>query len=64
MTKLTGAGVLAIPAKIAAQLPKKGKARVILLTGEKTDATAWQHSAYEQFLRDDSPEDAVYEAIR
>ena len=64
MTKLTGAGVLAIPARIAARLPKKGSARVIVLTGEKTDETAWRQAAYEQFLRDDSSEDAIYETMR
>ena len=56
--------VLSIPSEIAEQLPKAGKARVIVLTGETEDDADWQAAAYEAFLRDDSPEDAVYEASR
>ena len=33
-TELSGAAVLPIPREIAAQLPKSGKARVIVLTDE------------------------------
>jgi hypothetical protein len=53
---------LSLPRKIAAQLPKSGKARVIVLTDEDSDEAEWRAGAYEQFLRDDSAEDAVYEA--
>jgi hypothetical protein len=60
-TDLSDKPVLTIPNEVAARLPKTGKARVIVLTGDDND---WQVSAYEQFLRDDSPEDAVYEALR
>jgi hypothetical protein len=60
-TDLSDKPVLTIPNEVAARLPKTGKARVIVLTGDDND---WQVSAYEQFLRDDSPEDALYEALR
>jgi hypothetical protein len=60
-TDLSDEPVLTIPSELAARLPKTGKARVIVLTGDDND---WQVAAYEQFLRDDSPEDAVYEALR
>lgn len=60
-TDLSEKPVLTIPSELAARLPKTGKARVIVLTGDDND---WQVAAYEQFLRDDSPEDAVYEALR
>ena len=60
-TDLSDKPVLTIPNEVAVRLPKTGKARVIVLTGDDND---WQVSAYEQFLRDDSPEDAVYEALR
>jgi hypothetical protein len=60
-TDLSDKPVLTIPNEVAARLPKTGKARVIVLTGDDND---WQVSAYEQFLRDDSQEDAVYEALR
>jgi hypothetical protein len=45
-------------------LPKAGKARVIVLTDEGTDEAEWQAAAYEQFLRDDSVEDAIYDSLR
>lgn len=62
-TDLTGAASLSIPPDIASRLPKTGKARVIVLTDEAAD-TEWFLSAYEQFLRDDSEEDAIYESLR
>ncbi len=63
-TELSGAGVLAIPSDIAAQLPKTGRARIIVLTDEDTDEAQWRAAGYEQFLRDDPPEDAIYESLR
>ena len=63
-TELSGAAVLPIPREIAAQLPKSGKARVIVLTDEDTDEAEWRAGAYEQFLRDDSAEDAIYDSRR
>lgn len=59
-TELSEEPVLTIPSELAARLPKTGKARVIVLTGDDD----WQLASYEQFLRDDSQEDAVYEALR
>lgn len=64
IAELSEKPVLTIPSELAAQLPKAGKARVIVLTGEIADDAEWQAAAYEQFLRDDAPEDAVYEALR
>jgi hypothetical protein len=63
-TELTEAAVLRIPADAAAQLPKSGKARVIILTDEDSDDAEWRAAAYEQFLRGDSPEDAIYDCLR
>jgi hypothetical protein len=63
-TELSGAAVLSIPREIAAQLPKSGKARVIVLTEGATDEAEWRAGAYEQFLRDDAAEDAVYDSLR
>jgi hypothetical protein len=63
-TELSSAATLSMPARIAEQLPKSGKARVIVLTdGDATDAE-WRVAAYEQFLREDAPEDAVYDSLR
>lgn len=63
-TELSGAAVLQIPPDVAAKLPKAGRARVIVLPDEDTDNAEWRSAAYEQFLRDDSPEDAIYDTLR
>jgi hypothetical protein len=63
-TELSGAAVLSIPREIAAQLPKSGKARLIVLTDDATDEAEWRVGAYEQCLRDDSAEDAIYDSLR
>lgn len=58
-TDLTGKATLSLPKKVAKQLPPSGKAKVIVLYGE--DETEWRKAAYEQFMKDDAPEDAVYD---
>ena len=63
-TELSGTSVLQIPSDAAAQLPKAGRVRVILLTDNDPDDTAWRAAAYTQFLRDDAPEDSVYDTCR
>ena len=63
-TELSGAAMLSIPREIAAQLPKSGKARIIVLTDEDADQAQWRAGAYEQFLRDDPAEDAIYDSLR
>jgi len=63
-TELSGAATLSIPPRIAEQLPKSGKARVIVLTGEDADDAEWRAATYEQFVREDAPEDAVYDSLR
>lgn len=63
-TELSTTSVLQIPSEAAAQLPKTGKVRVIVLTESDPDDSLWQSAAYEQFLRDDSPEDAIYDSCR
>ena len=63
-TELSGTTTLQIPADVADQLPKTGKARVIVLMDEGADEAEWQTAAYEQFLRDDTVEDAIYDSLR
>lgn len=63
-TELSANGVLQIPSEAAAQLPKSGRARVIVLTQEDGEDAEWRHGAYQQFLRDDSAEDAIYDSYR
>ena len=48
----------------AAQLPRTGKVRVILLTDEDADEGVWRMGTYQQFMRDDPPEDAIYDTCR
>ena len=60
VTELSGASVLQLPAAAAAQLPKAGRARVIVLTAEDPDDAEWRAAAYEQFARDDAPADAIF----
>ncbi len=63
-TELSGSETLQVPAEAAAQLPKTGRARVIVLTAEDDDESDWRLGAYEQFLREDPPEDAIYDSLR
>jgi hypothetical protein len=63
-TELTNSGLLQIPAEAAARLPSAGRARVIILTDDEGEGTEWWSGAYAQFLREDPPEDAVYDCLR
>lgn len=66
-TTLSDEPRLTIPREVAAQLPKQGMARVIVLTRESpadADEAEWRLAAYEQFVREDAPEDAVYDNVR
>ena len=63
-TELSGGAMLQIPSEAAAQLPKSGKARVIVLTDDNADDGGWRAGSYQQFLREDPPEDAVYDNLR
>jgi hypothetical protein len=62
--ELSGKPVVAIPRELAAQLPASGVARVIILTENDAEDRQWRLGAYEQFAKDDSPEDAVYDALK
>jgi hypothetical protein len=55
---------VAIPREAAAQLPASGVARVIILTENDEGDRQWRLGAYEQFARDDSPEDSVYDTLK
>lgn len=61
LTELSGKPVLMIPQDVVAKLPKSGPARVIVLTGKDADESEWRKAAYEQFMREDAPEDSVYD---
>ena len=63
-TELGEQPVVAIPREVAAQLPKAGQARIIILTADDPEDAQWRSGAYEQFVREDSLEDAVYDRDR
>ena len=63
-TELSDKPVLDVPEDVAERLPKAGKARVIVITNGSEEDFEWRAAAYEQFLRDDSDEDAVYDSLR
>jgi hypothetical protein len=63
-TELGDQPVVTIPEEVAAQLPKAGRARIIILTADDPQDAEWRGGAYGQFLRDDSSEDAVYDSYR
>ena len=63
IAELNEVGTLRIPREVAKDLPCSGKARVILLTADGDGDAAWQAAAYQQFLRDDAPEDAIYDSL-
>lgn len=56
--------VVRIPQEVAAQLPKGVRARIIILTADDVNDAQWRSGAYEQFVREDSPEDSVYDTYR
>lgn len=58
-TDLTGKATLSLPKNVAKKLPASGRAKVIVLYGE--DDIEWRRAAYEQFMKDDAGEDAVYD---
>jgi hypothetical protein len=57
-TELEDKPFLSVPQEVAAQLPKSGHAKVILLVAEDEE---WQALAYEQLMRENSSEDSVYD---
>jgi hypothetical protein len=63
-TELRGSNVLEVPSEAAARLPKAGRARVIVLTDEANEDAEWRLGSYEQFVREDAPEDAIYDSLQ
>lgn len=64
LIELKGESLVNIPEGVVAELPKTGVARVIILTDERAEDTQWQRGTYQQFLRDDAPEDAIYDTYK
>jgi hypothetical protein len=62
-TELTGGRTLELPQEIASALPSSGKATVIVVLDVDPDDPEWHQGVYQQFLLDDSEEDASYDRI-
>ena len=62
--ELGGQSIVTIPPEIAGLLPKSGHARIIILTSDDPADAQWRSDSYEQFLREDSEEDSVYDSDR
>ena len=52
-TELQDKPFLAVPPEVAAQLPKSGHAKVILMLADDPEDKEWQAAAYEQFMREE-----------
>ena len=63
-TELHGQPVLAIPPDVAARLPKSGRATVVVHIQNDPEDEEWRKASYEQFMKDDGPDDAVYDAYQ
>jgi hypothetical protein len=63
-TELGKQPVVRIPQEVAAKLPKSGRARVIVLTPDDPEDTEWRSGAYEQFVREEAPNDSVYDSYQ
>lgn len=60
-TELRGEAALVLPPEVLAKLPESGKAKVLILVDGDSEDEAWRRASYEQFLKDESPEDAIYD---
>jgi hypothetical protein len=58
---LSGKKAIAIPREAADQLASVGKAKVIILFDSEAGDPAWRKAAYEHFMKDDEPEDSIYD---
>lgn len=63
-TELHGESSLPLPPEVIAQLPKTGHARVVLLVESGSSDAEWRLGAYEQFMKDDDPQDAIYDSYQ
>jgi hypothetical protein len=61
-TELRGEPALVLPPEVLAKLPKSGRAKVLVLVEVDQGDDDWRRASYAQFMKDDSPEDSVYDA--
>lgn len=63
-TELTGGRSLELPPEVASALPSQGKATIVVFVDMDPEDALWRREAYQQFLSDDSEEDATYDRYR
>jgi hypothetical protein len=63
-TELSGDSILPLPPDVAARLSKSGRATVVVLVQEDAEDDQWRRASYEQFMKDDSPDDSVYDSYQ
>jgi hypothetical protein len=63
-TELRGEPALTLPPEVRAQLPKSGRAMVVVLVQDDPEDDEWRRASYEHFMKDDGPDDAVYDAYQ
>lgn len=55
---------LRIPDNFSNIIPSHLKAKIIILFEDDVEENEWRRNSYQQFLKDDSTEDAIYERSR
>jgi hypothetical protein len=64
-SELRGDGTLTLPPEVAERLPKSGRVTVVVLVPDDDhEDHLWRRAAYEQFVKDDDPDDNVYDAYQ
>jgi hypothetical protein len=63
-TELRGDMMLPLPPDVAERLPKSGRVTVVVLVPDDAEDEQWRRAAYEQFMRDDAPDDAIYDTYQ
>jgi hypothetical protein len=59
--ELSGDCTLAVPPEIAKRLPTSGRVTVVLFVPDDEEDDQWRRAAYEQFMKDDDPDGAIYD---
>lgn len=62
-TELSGEPILTLPPDVVARLPKSGRATIVVHVQDDPEDDVWRKGSYEQFMKDDGPDDAVYDAF-
>ncbi|MBA3915795.1 MAG: hypothetical protein H0X25_18470 [Acidobacteriales bacterium] len=62
--ELSGAAVLPIPIELLPSCQRRAERASSFSPARDSDDADWRNGAYEQFLRDDPEEDAIYDSCR